>query len=206
MSAVAEGGTVVQVGWVASNGAPDSFRVERAVDGEPFQLVGITPGNAEGYRDYSLQPETTYRYRVLAVLAGAQSPPSAEAAVTTGGISFEEWEILRFTPTERTAGNTGWDDDQNGDGVPNGLVFALAASEGPLNHGTLLLPEIVGDNGTTKFRLTYRERRSMEAGVTVRILVSVRSFPMGYTGRGRLDAEEVRGGNRLDGVGTGSGH
>jgi hypothetical protein len=50
--------------WRDSPGR-QTYRIERSVDGRPFEAIATTPPNACGYRDSAVEPTLKYRYRLV---------------------------------------------------------------------------------------------------------------------------------------------
>ncbi|PPQ14270.1 hypothetical protein CV770_37920 [Bradyrhizobium sp. AC87j1] len=72
--------TSVDLVWSPLAGAT-TYRVLRADPDDTFQRIGEVAGASFG--DSDLRPQTTYRWRVSAVLKGAEGPASEEASATT---------------------------------------------------------------------------------------------------------------------------
>ena len=84
--AVAVGGRQVILAWAEGGAAGLGFRIERAVCNSPcraFVEIGEVGPHVAAFRDGSVDPRTTYHYRVLAWSASGDSPPSNVAEVTT---------------------------------------------------------------------------------------------------------------------------
>ncbi len=72
--------TRAALAWTAQGGAV-TYRVSRAEAGGQFTAVGDVAGASFG--DIGLSPQSTYRWRVSAVVGGVEGPPSAEVAAIT---------------------------------------------------------------------------------------------------------------------------
>jgi hypothetical protein len=84
--AVAVGGWQVILAWTECGAGGLGFRIERAVCHSPCkQFVGIgeVGPHVAAFRDGSVEPRTTYLYRVLARNASGDSSPSNVTGVTT---------------------------------------------------------------------------------------------------------------------------
>ncbi|MEA2733766.1 MAG: hypothetical protein QOE14_217, partial [Humisphaera sp.] len=76
-------GTRNRIQWQSTDTDVDNFIVERSTAGGAFVSIATPPGGQLSYDDNNLSPATRYVYRVRAVNAIGQSPPSAEEAATT---------------------------------------------------------------------------------------------------------------------------
>ena len=84
--AVAVGGCQVILAWTECGAGGLGFRIERAVCHSPCkQFVGIggVGPHVAAFCDGSVEPRTTYHYRVLAWNASGNSLPSNVVEVTT---------------------------------------------------------------------------------------------------------------------------
>jgi hypothetical protein len=84
--AVAVGGRQVILAWTECGAGGLGFRIERAVCRSPCkQFVGIGKAgpHVAAFRDGSVEPRTTYHYRVHAWNASGDSSPSNVVEVTT---------------------------------------------------------------------------------------------------------------------------
>ena len=86
--AVAVGGCQVILAWTECGAGAGGlgFRIERADCHSPckqFEVVGKVGPHVAAFRDGSVDPRTTYRYRVHAWNASGNSSPSNVAEVTT---------------------------------------------------------------------------------------------------------------------------
>ncbi len=73
--------TAADLAWTPVAGA-DAYNISRAGADGVFAPQGSVSGPS--FADSGLQPSTSYRWRVTAVAAGAEGPPSPEAVATTG--------------------------------------------------------------------------------------------------------------------------
>ncbi len=77
---------VIDLAWTdnSTDPAEDRFIVERALDGVTFQYLGQTAADTTAYADASVQPDTTYFYRVFAESDdGGLSDPSNVVSADT---------------------------------------------------------------------------------------------------------------------------
>ena len=84
--AVAVGGWQVILAWTECGAGGLGFRIERAVCHSPckqFAGIGEVGPHVAAFRDGSVEPRTTYHYRVLAWNASGNSSPSNVTGVTT---------------------------------------------------------------------------------------------------------------------------
>ncbi len=83
--AVALSPTSVRLAWTDNSSDEQYFRIERSLDGVSYSQAGILLANNTSWTDYSLQPETSYTYRVRASAGSAYSAYTPPATVTTFG-------------------------------------------------------------------------------------------------------------------------
>jgi len=84
--AVAVGGCQVILAWTECGAGGLGFRIERAVCRSPrkqFVEIGEVRAHITAFRDGSVEPRTTYHYRVHAWNASGDSSPSNVVEVTT---------------------------------------------------------------------------------------------------------------------------
>ena len=85
LDAVLPSAQVINLLWVDNSNDEDRFVVERSLDPTNFQYLGQTTGpDIVTYADTSVQPDTTYWYRVFAQNAGGLSllPSNVDSATT----------------------------------------------------------------------------------------------------------------------------
>lgn len=90
--AVALGGCQVILAWTECGAGGLGFRIERAVchsPCKPFVEIGKVGPQVAAFRDGSVDPRTTYRYRVYAWNASGDSSPSNVVEVTTPPVETE---------------------------------------------------------------------------------------------------------------------
>ena len=136
-----------------TEGNPQNIRIERAEGGGAFEPVALLDGRFREYRDPTLDPGRSYRYRVVSISDGQQSSPSAELAVESGALEFAEWQ-LRERPLGSQAGaNLGWAEDYTGDGLINAFAWAMGfAPDARMTGGS---KQVTMDGDTIGLR--YRE-------------------------------------------------
>jgi hypothetical protein len=84
--AVAVGGRQVILAWTECGAGGLGFRIERAVCHSPckqFAGIGEVGPHVAAFRDGTVEPRTTYHYRVHAWNASGDSSPSNVVEVTT---------------------------------------------------------------------------------------------------------------------------
>lgn len=82
LAATVEGSSQITLDWTDNSGDESGFVIQRKSGDQAFVDIGFVPADAETYSDESLEPETTYTYRVLAT-NGARSEATAEVSATT---------------------------------------------------------------------------------------------------------------------------
>ena len=90
--AVAVGGCEVILAWSERGAGGLGFRIERADCHSPctqFVEIGKVGPHVAAFRDGSVDPRTTYRYRVLSWNAFGNSSPSDVVEVTTPPAGIE---------------------------------------------------------------------------------------------------------------------
>ena len=76
----------VELNWLDVSTVETGFRIERKPDGGLWGVLGIIGENTVIFSDTSPEPNTTYSYRVFAILNGEESEPSNVVNVTTPNI------------------------------------------------------------------------------------------------------------------------
>lgn len=83
LTATAISGVQVDLAWTASVGIVTGYRIERSTSGGPWAVVGTAPSTSTSFSDTTVQPLTSYAYRVVAFNAAGDAPPSNVATVVT---------------------------------------------------------------------------------------------------------------------------
>lgn len=129
----------VSLTWVDTAADESGFRLERAESSGVFQAITNLPTNSTSFIDASVQPGTTYRYRLIATNAGGDSGPSAEASVAVASLPPPPPEQPKLPPAgldsdsdgltdleETLYGTNAHNPDTDGDGFLDGNeVFHL---------------------------------------------------------------------------------
>src|SRR5262245_6704907 len=91
----------VTVTWGAVSGA-SAYRIERN-DGSGWKTAGQV-GVVQTFEDSELVEEKAYRYRVVALSAGGESAPTAEATVTTAAYRLLDGMLFSNMPNPLAPG------------------------------------------------------------------------------------------------------
>lgn len=75
--------TVVQLNWTDASTNEAGFRIERRQSTTEYRAITSLPPGSNAFQDRSVEPETTYLYRVIALNEGGESPASNEVSVDT---------------------------------------------------------------------------------------------------------------------------
>lgn len=91
--------------WVDNSSSETGFRIERSKDGSDtsWMEVTATARDATSYRDFNLDPFTTYFYRVRAIGPSGDSADSNQAGENTGG-GFLIWPVPIKVPGSLSQG------------------------------------------------------------------------------------------------------
>lgn len=120
LTAAAGSTTSVNLNWSDTTNGETGFRIDRCTgsDCTGFAPVGTTAANARTFTDTSVCNSTTYRYRVLAVGDGWESPASnIPAAVTTGTPAAPALTAARISEAEIQLSWTDPNSDESGHAV-----------------------------------------------------------------------------------------
>ena len=76
LRAVLDPSNGVNLTWIDASDVEDNYVVERkaVVSGDQYSVLAQLPADTVKYTDTEVAPDTTYRYRVLAVNAFGESP------------------------------------------------------------------------------------------------------------------------------------
>ncbi len=159
LTAAASGGLRIDLAW-ESDTSPETYVVERSAEGGTFAPVAIVDGEARDFVDAGLRPDREYTYRIAARGNETQSAYSTEAVARAGPLSFAEWQLLAAPVSNHGSMDLGPSADYNGDGLPNGLKWAMGFDPGDRMPGPAL--RLVNEGGTLK--LEYWERQPPAAG------------------------------------------
>ncbi|MCC2669552.1 MAG: hypothetical protein K0Q72_2023, partial [Armatimonadetes bacterium] len=137
LTALALSATTIQLDWLDISSNEAGFRVERRTDTGSFTEIGATGTDVSSYTDESLQPNTTYRYRVRAHNVGGLSAYSNTANTATPAPPPVAPEGLQATVVSATEVALTWQDrsaDETGFRVERslgGASFLVLANLGP---------------------------------------------------------------------------
>jgi hypothetical protein len=84
--------------WTDASANESGFRIERNDGSGTFIALSNLPPNSTSFLDASVQPKTTYVYRVRAVNVSGESDPSAPASVTTPDLPPPPPEAPKLPP------------------------------------------------------------------------------------------------------------
>jgi gliding motility-associated-like protein len=110
LNVTAISGTEAGASWNSlSLPATDSFYLERSTDGTNYSLLNTVPGTTLSYLDQTLQPSTTFYYRLRAKNVATYSPYSNAVQITTSSLSGQSADITNdggslFVSAENTGG------------------------------------------------------------------------------------------------------
>ncbi len=88
----------VLLSWTDASANESGFRIERNDGSGTFIALSNLPPNSTSFLDASVQPKTTYVYRVRAVNVSGESDPSAPASVTTPDLPPPPPEAPKLPP------------------------------------------------------------------------------------------------------------
>jgi len=115
LAATVAGTSQVNLAWTASSGTVAGYRIERAIGIGAFAPVGTVAATILTYNDTTVALNRTYRYRVVAFNAWADSPPSNVIAVPVS-LPRAPWNLVAVAPvagaTPPTVSLT-WADNSN---------------------------------------------------------------------------------------------
>ena len=148
----------VAISWADTSMDESGFRIERSTDGQSYQGLTNLPSNSTSFLDVSVQPGTTYRYRVIASNQGGDSEPTSESFVSVAALPPPVPESPKLPPAGLDSDSDGLSDleeslfgtkaqlpDTDGDGFLDGNeVFHLYNPNG-LAPATLLDAKLVKD-------------------------------------------------------------
>ena len=117
LTATSPSGHKVVLSWTDNASSETAYTVERSLDGSTNWTVlsSASPGNSNGYSDVSVNPLTTYYYRVKATNAVGSSGYSNTSSITTR-------DDIPLAPSNLSANRVGkrnqsinlsWDDNSN---------------------------------------------------------------------------------------------
>lgn len=104
----------VSLSWAKSSMNETGFRVERADGQNPFVVITNLPANSTSFLDTSVQPGQAYRYRVVALNEGGESPASTEASATSQSLPPPPPEQAKLPPAGLDSDSDGITDLEEG--------------------------------------------------------------------------------------------
>jgi hypothetical protein len=103
LTATAASASAIELVW-SDVAAETGYRIERSDDGTMgWTVIATTGRDVTTFSDTALPPGTTFSYRVVALNAGGESPPSGVASATTGMEAERPVPTLEPPPSEPPA-------------------------------------------------------------------------------------------------------
>jgi hypothetical protein len=103
LTASAASSSAIELAWT-DVGAATGYRIERSDDGGTgWAVIATTGRDVTTFSDTALPPGTTFSYRVVALNAGGESPPSSVASATTSMEAERPVPTLEPPPSEPPA-------------------------------------------------------------------------------------------------------
>ncbi|MBP9869002.1 hypothetical protein KBC59_00375 [Patescibacteria group bacterium] len=142
--------------WVDTASNESGFRIERADEGGAF--IGLTnlPPNSSSFLDVSVQPSKVYRYRVIALNQGGESPSNSEVSVAVLDVPPPAPEPAKLPPAGLDTDSDGLTDleealyasdaknpDSDNDGFLDGNEVFHLYNPGGLAPGRLIDAKLV---------------------------------------------------------------
>ncbi|HWN96142.1 MAG TPA: fibronectin type III domain-containing protein, partial [Methylomirabilota bacterium] len=154
LSATAVSSSAINLAWDDNSTDEDGFKIERSTDGIDFAQFAVVGANIAGGMDSSLNPSTTYYYRVRAFNAAGDSPYSniAQATTLAGPLvatliaSNSVWKYLDTGVNQGTA----WRSPSFND-----TAWAAGAAELGYGDGGEATVVSFGPNSSAKYITTY---------------------------------------------------
>jgi hypothetical protein len=116
LAATALSSTSVRLTWIDNSNNETQFQIERELSSSPgtFALLATVGTNVVTYTDNTVQPGTSYDYRVKAMNAVGSSTYSSTVTVTTPQVvpAAPSGLVASFNTTNRTI-NLSWTDNSN---------------------------------------------------------------------------------------------
>jgi titin len=140
LAAVANGSTEIDLDWSAGSANEDGFKIERSPDGVVFAQIATVAAGISVYSDQSLNPGSTYYYRVRAYNAAGDSSFSNVISATTAQVPPAAPASLTATASGSSQVNLSWSESSTGvqgfnvERSPDGVSFTpLATLPGTAN-------------------------------------------------------------------------
>ncbi len=87
---VSAGDNEASITWLDNATNETGYRIDRRIAGEDWAVLTVTDANVEVFTDYSVLPNTSYEYRIVAFNGGSFSEISSSSTLITSG------EVGRF--------------------------------------------------------------------------------------------------------------
>ncbi len=165
LAATTTSATLVQLSWTDASNNEAGFRIERRMPATEYAPVTSLPPNSSAYQDSSVQPSTSYLYRVIALNEGGDSPPSNEVPVTTPAPPPAPPEAPKLPPA-------GLDSDSDGLTDLEEPIYGANPLDPDTDHDTFL-------DGNEVFHL-YNPASGKNAKLLESNLVKVVESPIGW--------------------------
>jgi titin len=141
----------VTLNWTDNSTNETGFAIERRNGAGVFVQIATVGANVTAFLDTTVQPKTTYTYRVRAFNVAGFSLYSNEATAITPGEIPEAPSNLRVTQITRTSIRIRWDDNSN-----NEQGFYIERSPNGINGWTRVGTTVRNDNNFNNTGLARR--------------------------------------------------
>jgi uncharacterized protein (TIGR03437 family) len=188
LQAVAVSQTQINLTWSATNTNATQFHIERKIGSGTYSEIAAVPGSTVMYQDITLQPNTTFTYRIKSQAASSFSGYSTEAFATTLAVPLQPGPSLQGSATSSSQIHLSWTSTATG-----AIRFRIERSALGGAYSEISQPSATStsfdDSGLNPFTpYLYRMRVETAAGlsaysnvVTIVTLLSVTAIPAAPT-------------------------